>query len=224
MRSTIICGLDCSPYSRAAARLAIRLAHRLNQPLELLHVIERATEPSSRSGLAAIQAVLQEEPDRHGIGIRIQTGAAAEVLRRAGERARLLVIGSRGESAGRQEPVGEECRELMANPSCPVIAVPPAAGRRVGACQDDSLRRPRRPRRPCRARAASLATSLGLDLILAHVVPAPSALTATGSGHGDAMTMLERISAAIPTNSSCEVHPAPARRIPGSPARPPRRG
>jgi nucleotide-binding universal stress UspA family protein len=212
MRSIIVCGVDRSTHARAAARLAIALARRLRRRVELVHVIEGPTRPLSHGGMAALQAVLEEELDLEGIGICVRTGSATDTLKTAGRRASLLVIGSRGEGAGRSAPLGGVCRTLTADPPCALLAVPPAAamglepalGGRTIVCGV----RDERDAAPAHA-AAKLASALGLDLTLAHAVPSPRAASATPDADGalreQAMQMLERIARSIATNSSCDV-------------------
>jgi nucleotide-binding universal stress UspA family protein len=207
MRSTIVCGVDRSPHSRAAARLAIALGRRLRRRVELVHVIEGPTEPSSRGGMAALQAVLQEELDLQGIPIRLKTGSASRTLSECGRRAALVVIGGRGEGAARPAPLGGVCRTLVGDPPCPLLAVPPAAvvsdepvlGGRTILCGV----RDERDTPPAHA-AAKLASALGLDLTLAHVVPSTRAAVA-GPGPEDGRRTIERIARSIATNSSCDV-------------------
>ena len=203
MRSPIVCGIDRSSHSRAAARIAIALGRRLGRPVELLHAIRPTGTLPTQAPLAPAQAVLAEQTDLHDIAVRLETGSASEVLRHSGRRARLTVVGSCGESAERAGPVGEVCRTLICDPRGSVLVVPPAGAGSL--CGRGIVCGVRDDRDIATAHAAAtLATRLGLELTMAHVVHAPSALAA-GFGHPDGLRMLERIASAIATNSACAI-------------------
>jgi nucleotide-binding universal stress UspA family protein len=192
MAATILCGVDRSPHARAAARLAGALARRLGCDLELLHVLEPGMHSASEGQLAALRAVMQEDLDVSGVAVRLQTGSVPEVLGRAGRRAALLVVGTRGEGAVRQALLGSVAAALTRDPPCQVIVVPPAAagsadaplagGSVVCGIHDE------RDRPPAHA-AARMARDLGIGLTLAHVL-APPRVPVSAAGGASPASML----------------------------------
>lgn len=222
MRPTIVCGVDRSANARAAARLARDLARRLGLGVELIHVLDRDSGPASDAGNAARRAVTEEYLGLP-VAVQVKSGVTADVLAKAGRGAALLVIGTRGDGAVRQAPLGGVSSELTRDPSTPVIVVPPAAARsdalldgRTIVCgvQDE------RDAAPAHV-AARLAYDLGLTLTLAHVlrqppIPAPSMLRATADELEAATRTLESIARSITVNTPVHVeldvldgHPGP---------------
>jgi nucleotide-binding universal stress UspA family protein len=215
-RSAIVCGVDRSPESRSAARLAILLSRRLRRPLELVHVVEPGATPVSQGGMTALQAVLEEQLDVAGIGVRLQSGSVASVLAHVGRHSRLLVIGNRGEGAARRALFGSVSAALTGDPPCPTIVVPAGAGE--GLAGRTILCAVRDERDAFAAHAsAKLASVLGHTLTVAHVIPRATAQPAGGAPPGpaltkpaavhreDALRMLDRIARPIAAGLACEI-------------------
>jgi nucleotide-binding universal stress UspA family protein len=218
-RSTIVCGVDRSPHARAAARLAILLARRLCRPLELVHVVEPRSRPSSVGGMTALRAVLEEELDVGGIGVRLQSGSVVSVLAEAAHRSSLLVLGNRGEGAMRRALFGSVSGALTSDPPCPIVVVPPTAA----AAREDLVGRvivcAIRDERDALAAhpAAKLAGAIGQTLALAHVIPRTAATSAGGGPPGAALMlptptereaafrMLGQIARPVASNLSCDI-------------------
>ena len=220
MHSTIVCGVDRSSHARAAARLADVLAGRLGLGLHLVHVVDSDAQPASNGGIAALQAVMQENLDLSGTTVQLKTGVVSDVLAEAGHGAALLVIGTRGEGARRQALLGSVAAKLTRDPASPVVVVPPAAtsmdspleGRTIVCGVKDE-----RDSAPAHA-AARMAADLGLTLTLAHVVgvpaisvsaagvaPAASTLRPTAAELEAAMHTLESIARSIRTNIPTDI-------------------
>lgn len=201
MPSTIVCGVDRSPHARAAARLAGVLARRLGHHLELVHVLEPGSRPDSQGGMAALQAVMQEELDTSGVAVCLQTGSTPAVLAKAARRAALLVIGTRGEGALRQTLLGSVSGVLTCDPPSPMVVVPPAAATAARApLAGRSIIcgiRDERDRATAHT-AARMAGDLGVSLTLAHVLP-PPAIPASAAGGAPPASMLRPTTAEAET-------------------------
>jgi nucleotide-binding universal stress UspA family protein len=182
---TIVCGVDRSHHSRAAARLARGLADRLGLGLELIHVVDSGPSPGSGGGTAAVRAVTEEHLDLRGVGVEVETGVTSDVLAAASRRAALLVIGTRGEGAMRAALLGSVSSKLTHDPASAVVVVPPGGsdadpplvGRTIVCGVRDG-----RDSAPAHV-AARLASDLGLTLTLAHVLPPPPASMLRPTAH-----------------------------------------
>ena len=117
---------------------------------------------------------------------RLEQGGAADCLGSVAReaRARLLVVGTRGEGAVKAALLGSVSLDVTQDAPCPVVVAPPTvtgpplAGDRV-VCGVDT----EHDRRAVET-AAWLARALDLPLTLAHVVPdAPAAARAPGLRH-----------------------------------------
>ena len=184
MRSPIICGVDGSRASCAAARLAHTIAERLASPLELLHVTYLREEVERLACGRALQADLE----RHlgpCVALRVETGDPERRLIEASRRAALLVIGTRGVGAIRRALAGSVTTAVTRSAAAPVVVVPRGAvsdgavslgcGGVVSAVRDErdlaSV-----------ATAACWARDLDLELTLAHVLPPHRLPVAAGIG------------------------------------------
>lgn len=184
MKSQIICGIDGSKASLAAAQFAAVLARRLSMRLELLHVSGSADEATQLTRAQALKAQLGGDLSP-GIVLHLQTGSPAEQLIAASRGAALLVIGTRGEGALRQALGGSVSAAVTRSAAAPVIVVPPraAAASRAGlggggvicAIRDDHDV-------ACAGTAACWAREIGVPLTLAHVVAATRMPVAPAGG------------------------------------------
>jgi nucleotide-binding universal stress UspA family protein len=99
--SPIICGVDGSRGSLAAARLGSALGQRLARRVDFVHVAVAAEERYQREKSAALQAELAKALGAPAV-VRVTAGAPAERLVAASWHASLLVIGTRGVGALRR--------------------------------------------------------------------------------------------------------------------------
>jgi nucleotide-binding universal stress UspA family protein len=159
----VVCGVDGSNQSLAAARFAVRLARSLEAPLQLVHVADHpklSGVPSfhgdygARLGAgraAALRILLRAaglpEP---ALNLRVELGDPAERLadHAAREGAQLIVSGSTGRSAERSKLLGSVSSALSATAAQPVVLV--GARATPAPRRDDRSRTmqepPRRPR------------------------------------------------------------------------------
>jgi nucleotide-binding universal stress UspA family protein len=150
MGRSIICGIDGSPNSQAALKVAAQLADRLGSTLILAHVGEPAYVPYAAAyplgGTTGPMAVTEE--------VESEEEAAARLLRRVAadagltdaetrvaigdpaerlaeladeEDAELVVVGSRGRGAFKAALLGSVSSSLVGLARCPVVIVPPGA-------------------------------------------------------------------------------------------------
>jgi nucleotide-binding universal stress UspA family protein len=150
MCASIICGVDGSPDSEAALKVAAGLADRLERRLVLAHVAELAHIPYAAAapfgGMGGTIAVTREiELDEEAgerlleqVAIdaslvdadrRVAIGFPAERLAELAdeENAELIVVGSRGRGAFKAAFLGSVSGSLVGIARCPVLIVPPGA-------------------------------------------------------------------------------------------------
>jgi nucleotide-binding universal stress UspA family protein len=142
MHHSIVCGVDGSPSSRSAARVAARLARMLNIRFVLAHATEdrptfpyrdaRLREIQRRRAIDAGQRLLEDvAADLPGVApeTRVMLGTPAEALSElcSAESAELLVVGSRGRGALAAAVLGSVSARLATVAECPVVVVPTAA-------------------------------------------------------------------------------------------------
>lgn len=148
MGTSIVCGLDGSPDSRAALDVAAKLSARLGSRLVLAHVAEVAHVPyaaayplGGTSGPAAVamdveaekeagERLLEEVAVAAGLADaerRVEMGVPAERLADLAdeEDAELIVVGSRGRGAFKAAFLGSVSNSLVGVARCPVLIVPP---------------------------------------------------------------------------------------------------
>jgi len=142
MGSSIICGVDGSPESRVALRVASELATALRLHLVVAHVSPAAvfapaygsapvlTAPPV-SELRAGEQLLEElalDEELANATLRAVHGAPAERLAELAddEDAAFIVVGSRGRGAFKAAFLGSVSRDLSASARCPVLVVPSA--------------------------------------------------------------------------------------------------
>lgn len=145
MRRSVVCGVDASSGSRAALRVAARLAGELGVRLVVAHVIQpRPTagrfapdmgqstslplDALRASGEILIDRMLDEE-HLSDVERRVTLGFAADRLADVAdaEDAEVIVVGSRGRPPVRAALFGSVTADLMGVARCPVLVVPPAA-------------------------------------------------------------------------------------------------
>ena len=191
MTTPIVCGVDRSEHSRAAADLASALADRVGLPLLLVHVAPwPSVDPQTRRKPMGLESAMSDQRRHHErwlddlasklatsrVSTRVEVGPVVDwiVATAAQCSAALLVVGCRGIGSPRSHALGSVSADLTRRAPCPVIIVPataaraqgdPLAGGRivcgVGGRQDVAVAR----------LAARLAEGLGLRLTLIHVMP-----------------------------------------------------
>lgn len=136
----VVCCLDGSDESRAAAELKAFLAARLELRLVLLSVVGAVTQPgvsAARAGQERLAAAERREAEEAlgevpaAVGApeaeqRVEFGGAAERILAAckAEDASLVVLGTRGRGRVKAAVLGSVSREVAARVSCPVLIVP----------------------------------------------------------------------------------------------------
>jgi nucleotide-binding universal stress UspA family protein len=138
----VICGVDGSDESLAAARIAIELARQLQAPIQLVHVKGRprlAAAPSDQRGYgarlvashAAAMRVLLRTANlpAASLDLRVELGNPAECLAdiAAREGALMIVNGSQGRGSNRSRLLGSVSSELALAAVQPLVLVPPGA-------------------------------------------------------------------------------------------------
>lgn len=191
MSRPLVCGIDGSDQSLAAAAAAAQISRDLGSTLVLGYVVEdpapfpRGHEhEQERYWSQAEQRAehLFESIERRHRGARIEgrllRGRPAEALRElAGrEEAAMLVVGSRGRGAVRAALLGSVSADVVRHSDRPVLVAAPGAEDPIGAggeerstvaCGVDGSEEAAGAARA----AAQLATVLGLDLVLVHAYP-----------------------------------------------------
>ena len=176
----ILCGVDGSEESLAAARVAADLGRRLDAPVQLVHVTARPRLSGSRvtdgdygarlvaSHGAAMRVLLRAANiPQAALNLRVELGGAAERLAdvAAREGALMIVTGSQGRGSTRSKLLGSVSSELALSAVQPLVLVPQGAGARrpgqSGTPIEEArapgrvrLHRPR-PARPATARVTS---------------------------------------------------------------------
>jgi nucleotide-binding universal stress UspA family protein len=145
----ILCPVDFSETSRAAVRYAIALAKCYGAEIRALHVVDVALAAGSaevswgyiRTARAEMRLELGNElrefiaeAEAAGVPTKIdvQEGFAVEQIildQAAAARADVIVMGTRGLSGIKRLVVGSTAEKVLRAATCPVITVPPHAGR-----------------------------------------------------------------------------------------------
>jgi nucleotide-binding universal stress UspA family protein len=182
MTSTIVCGVDGSLPSRAAARLASALADASGQAVQFVFATG-----SAEFGYAFHSAKQVRERVNDALGrevpLRVLPGAPAEQLLLAARGASLLVLGIGSRSALSRAIRPGVSTSVARDAAVPLIAVPegvddPApASRRVLVCAVRDARD-----LACAASSAWLARELDLQLTLVHAVAPPRVPIAPAGG------------------------------------------
>jgi nucleotide-binding universal stress UspA family protein len=203
MARSIVCGIDKSDESLAAAAVAARLCERLGATLLLAHAVEVSTtfpygdEAELSRNRHRIHAEITRPLERIKrqfssveIADRVLYGAAADELTAlaAEEDAALVAVGCRGRSAVTAALLGSVSSAVVRASDRAVLIVPPdalveddaqAGERTVIVCGVDRSEEARSAAHV----AANLALALGLGLMLVHAYAAgPSAGTIPAPG------------------------------------------
>ena len=138
-RGAVVAGVDGSHASMAAVEIAATEADRLDAPLELVHAWQvpagwdtaLAEYGSDVDTLEEIHRDLLDEAIEYARGLgakptgRLETGAAAEVLRRIGATSALLVVASHGSGGFTRFFLGSVSHDLLVEPPAPMLIVAP---------------------------------------------------------------------------------------------------
>lgn len=150
MSTSILCGVDDSPDSQVALRIAASLADRLRLKLVVAHVAEPAHTPYAAAApfgrTSGPAAVLTEVESQTENAVRLledvvgqaglvdaerrpDVGVPAERLADIADEvdAELIVVGSRGRGAFRSAFLGSVSNALVGVARCPVLIVPRGA-------------------------------------------------------------------------------------------------
>jgi nucleotide-binding universal stress UspA family protein len=197
MANSIVCGVDGSPESVAAAELGVQWATALGGTAVLVHAVDAASFPRVESATGEIRAkrvldvahrALDEIHFHTPYPIERQVVAGAPAVALAGvaeERSALAVcVGSRGRGPLRAALLGSTSRAAVRECACPVLVVPRRAAARTlrGRSIVCGLDGSHESENALRA-AAKLRRLLELKLILVHV-KSPGALVAPTAGTG----------------------------------------
>ena len=198
--AAIVCGVDGSAASRAAARLSAALARRLGLALVFDHALPSAGD---RADVLAMLEELRRDLDVPTARLRVDIGRAAERLTAASRDAALVVVGGADDQADRMSFGGSVRAALARDARCPVAvvpAVPRLGGRKVICGVRDWAD-------VATATAAHrFADALGLPLLLMHILPpaagrgeAPSTLplVARPWDHDAAYRLLEAVAETV---------------------------
>jgi nucleotide-binding universal stress UspA family protein len=145
IQKSIVAGVDGSPGSRAAVRVAAELAKALDDRLVLLHAVH--DPPPFPYGDARVRELERGRALRDGErlleSVAGELDAQTEVVlgepaRRLDEAARehdaeLIVVGARGHSGLAAALVGSVSQRLARGAACPVVIVPTDSGGRFSA-------------------------------------------------------------------------------------------
>lgn len=118
MANAVLCGTDFSPLAKESARLARRLADKLDAPLHLVHATDDPTNAMPRLEAQAAE-----------LGGSVQTevleGLPDEVLvRRAGElQAKLVVVGSLGRRSLKDWLLGSTAERVVRSAPVPTLVI-----------------------------------------------------------------------------------------------------
>ena len=203
---TVLCGVDHSGGSHAAATHTAALAERLGLRLVLLHAVPAAvtahaeTLPhalastgatGARTLLDAVQEV--DDPRAAPVVVRGAPGPRLVAVAAAADAA-FVVVGSRAMGPLSGAVLGSVSAHVVREAPCPVVVVPPAAaanaedlafGPETPAADGDSRRVlcgvEERGDAACAAVAAELASGLGMRLTLAHVLERSAEVAAAGA-------------------------------------------
>jgi nucleotide-binding universal stress UspA family protein len=138
----VICAVDDSEGARAAARVALDLATRLDLRLVLVHVEPPTVVPGVSAAIAGQERLreaeiehaqklltwLAEEEDLQKAELQATIGNAADsVVALARElEAGFVVIGSHGRRGMRSAVLGSVSHAVATSAPCPVVIVPPS--------------------------------------------------------------------------------------------------
>lgn len=115
----LLTAVDGSPSSLLALRLAVAESRHRAVPLEVAHVVGHDDEREAgrrllESALAAVGGLSEARS-------RVLVGDAAPILVHASQRARMMIVGPRGNSGG--SLLGEVAQQLLRRCACPTVFV-----------------------------------------------------------------------------------------------------
>ncbi len=199
-RPSILCAVDLSDYSRAALRHAAAVSEHFRARLIVTAIAEGQDAKADPSRLDCLRARLRSFvhaalppglPGTTDYELRVDSGTTAETILRMARRegADLLVVGTHGMSGYRRTALGSTTEDVLHYTDIPVLVVPASASalhsfdnrleiRDIAAVMAPSDFGPLSSRDA--HVAAGIAESLGVPLVLAHVI-LPTAL---GLEHG----------------------------------------
>lgn len=135
--AAVVVGVDGSEHSLRALEWALQTARSLAAPLTVAHVRSEALQlgsarieslgPAPELPDTVVDALAAEVgPRAEGLEVRYASldGSVVDALVEAAERARLLVVGSRGRGGFKSLLLGSNSRSLAAAAPCPVVVVP----------------------------------------------------------------------------------------------------
>jgi len=143
-----VAGVDGSPGSRAAVRVAAELATALDDRLVLVHAVHdppsfpygdaRVRELERGRAIREAERLLESVAGDVDAETQVVLGDPATRLDEAAYEhdAELLVVGARGHSGLAAALVGSVSQRLASGATCPVVIVPPDAGERFIADTD----------------------------------------------------------------------------------------
>jgi nucleotide-binding universal stress UspA family protein len=169
----IICGVDGSGPSLAAARLARNLGQGSGRPVQYVYVARTARQSYAVSHVRAVHERLAEAVGRDA-ALGVLTGMPSTRLAQSTRHASMLVLGTHGRCALRHAIGASMSTTVTCGAAAPVVVVPPHAGDVPRTpLSDRGLVCGVRDERdlPCVATSVWLARELDLRLTLAHVVP-----------------------------------------------------
>jgi nucleotide-binding universal stress UspA family protein len=181
MTSTIVCGVDGSRPSRAAAQLASVLADASGQGVQYVYAARSAESTSAMDDARRVRERLVDALGRE-VPLRVMPGTPAEQLLLATRGASMLVLGTRGRGRRLRAFAGGFTTAVARAAAVPVVVVP-ERGDRTGTSARTLVSGVRDDRDlACAASCSRLARELGLLLTLVHVVVPPRMPVAPGGG------------------------------------------
>ena len=130
MTGSIICGVDDSESAKGAARVARGLSSKLGLRLVFVRVVDSGSPDGKISAIAErLERLTACTTDVDcGAGWLVDVGHPADrlVAAAADEEAKFIVVGSTGP---RSSLLGSVSAEVSRRAPCPVVVVPPGAGR-----------------------------------------------------------------------------------------------
>jgi nucleotide-binding universal stress UspA family protein len=118
---SLLAAVDGSPASRLALRYAAAEAQRRDIGVEIVHVIERAGGAAEKAGRRVLTDALTAVPELTGARTRLLIGDPANALIRASRRARVIIVGPRGQDGATL--LGPVAQELLRRCACPTVFV-----------------------------------------------------------------------------------------------------
>jgi nucleotide-binding universal stress UspA family protein len=118
---SLLVALDGSPTSLLALRYTAAEGKRREVGVEVVHVIERAGAETEKAGRRVLADALTAVPELTGARARLLVGDPASALIRASRRARMVIVGPRGQDGATL--LGPVAQELLRRCACPTVFV-----------------------------------------------------------------------------------------------------